>query len=488
MSGGHLFKRCGCRDPQTGKPYTGSGCPRLRRRGGTWSAEHGTWAYQLELPRDSNGRRRILRRGGFATSRDAQTERDQARALLAIAGRDPDLQARIADLLLAAIRERKALPHPEHTRQRIRGGGSLDDPPTVAVYLTDWLTNLEQAGSIAGASMRAYESHIRVHLIPQLGDIPLDQLRPRHVRAMLAAITHRNQQLEAARTSNDPQIRAQVRGVRPTGPASRQRIRATLRNALNHAVADELVTINAAAHVKTPAPRALPIVWTDERVTRWQTTGEIPGPVMVWTIEQTRQLLAYAAVHAPDLYPMLHLIAYRGLRRGEACGLKESDLRLADRSADITNQITKGRAGLVHKPPKSRAGNRRIFYDDDTHHVLAAYSARKAARRLAAGPTWPDTGLFFVQPNGQAWHPDSVSQRFRRLTRQAGLPPIRVHDLRHVAATIALHAGVDIKILQEQLGHTTSTLTRDTYQSVLEQAHRDAAAAVAGKLGAAANG
>jgi hypothetical protein len=68
-----------------------------------------------------------------------------------------------------------------------------------------------------------------------------------------------------------------------------------------------------------------------------------------------------------------------------------------------------------------------------------------AEQRLAAGLLWPDTGLFFVRPNGAAWHPNSVTQRFRRLVARAGLPPIRLHDLRHGAATMALDAGVDIK-------------------------------------------
>ena len=81
----------------------------------------------------------------------------------------------------------------------------------------------------------------------------------------------------------------------------------------------------------------------------------------------------------------------------------------------------------------------------------------------------------------------NIDHRVHRPTHRAGLPPIRIHDLRHVAATIALHAGIDIKILQEQLGHTTSTLTRDTYQSVLEQTHRDAATAVANTLKATAS-
>jgi integrase len=83
------------------------------------------------------------------------------------------------------------------------------------------------------------------------------------------------------------------------------------------------------------------------------------------------------------------------------------------------------------------------------------------------------------RPIGQPWNPQSVSQRFRRLAARAGLPPIRFHDLRHVAATISLQGGVDIKVVQELLGHTTSTLTRDTYTSVVEDLHRDAADAVA---------
>jgi integrase len=114
--------------------------------------------------------------------------------------------------------------------------------------------------------------------------------------------------------------------------------------------------------------------------------------------------------------------------------------------------------------------------------VLTGYQARRAARRLAAGAAWPDTGLFFVRPDGRAWHPNTVTQRFRKLVRASGLPPIRLHDLRHVAATIALDAGIDIKVVAEQLGHSTTTLTRDTYQSVVKQLHHDAADAVAAKL------
>jgi integrase len=96
---------------------------------------------------------------------------------------------------------------------------------------------------------------------------------------------------------------------------------------------------------------------------------------------------------------------------------------------------------------------------------------------------WRSSGrLFFVRPDGHPWHPNAVTQRFRRLIRASGLPPIRLHDLRHAAATIALDAGIDIKIVSEQLGHSTTTLTRDTYQSVVKHLHHTAADAVAEKL------
>jgi integrase len=478
MSEGHLFKRCGCRDPHTRKPL-GSACPKLRRPGGSWSSEHGVWHYQLELPRAATGRRRQLRRGGFATGREAGNELEHAAKLLDLAGGDPERRAEIAELLLATVRADKPLPDLDTIRQRIHADVSLEQAPTVAAYLTEWLAGLP----VDENTRLGYGSHVRIHLIPHLGHLRLDKLKPRHVKAMFAKIEERNATIRQARASDDPEVRASVRGMRPTGPATCQRIRATLRKAINDALAEELmVGANPAALVKTPGDRAKPIVWEPERVARWQATGEVPGPVMVWTDEQVAAFLDYAAEHASDLHAMFHFIAYRGPRRGEACGLRDSEVRLGKREATINNQIATIGSKRVQKPPKSRAGNRDVVLDEDTAKVLAAYKARRAAWQLAAGAHWPDTGLFFVRPDGHAWRPDGVSQRFRRLIARAGLPPIRLHDLRHSAATIALAAGVDIKVVSEQLGHTTTTLTRDTYQSVVKQLHHDAADAVAKKI------
>jgi integrase len=76
-------------------------------------------------------------------------------------------------------------------------------------------------------------------------------------------------------------------------------------------------------------------------------------------------------------------------------------------------------------------------------------------------------------------HPDFVTRRFKEVIAQAGLPPVRLHDLRHGAATLALAGGADIKTVQAMLRHSTIVLTADTYTSVLPQVARDAAEAAA---------
>ena len=167
---------------------------------------------------------------------------------------------------------------------------------------------------------------------------------------------------------------------------------------------------------------------------------------MVWTDQIVADFLDYAAEHTPDLHPLLHFLAYRGPRRGEACGLLDSEVRLDQAEVSIVNQIAAHGRNTYYKKPKSESGNRDVILDADTVAVFTRYKAQRARWQLAAGPTWPDTGLFFVRRDGTAWHPDSVSARFRRLIHKGGFPPVRLHDLRHSAATIALQAGVDIKV------------------------------------------
>jgi integrase len=474
MAEGSIFKRCSCRD-QKGASL-GVGCPKLRRPGGWWSPTHGRWGYQLELPPTPAGKRRQLRRGGFDTRDAALAERDQAKTLLALAGGHQAVAVEIATLLT----ESKAgapLPDRDTIARRVRAGIPATVDTTVAEYLHDW--HASRRGIEAG-TLRTYGIHIRMYLVPHLGHIALEALQVSHVEAMFHAIENRNADIANARVSDDPAERARVRGVRTVSPASMHRIRACLRKALNDAMRgrNRLIDFNPAAHVELPSgkrPKAR--VWTAGAVARWRATGERPSPVMVWTPAQAGAFLDHAEAHDIVLYAMFTLILHRGLRRGEACGLREADVDLDNQLVVISQQITTLGYTPIIKKVKSEAGDRVVPLDKATVTALHAYQARKARWRLVNGPSWADTGLFFVQPDGTAWHPNTVSNRFEQLVAGSGLPPIRLHDLRHCAATYLKAAGADLTTVKETLGHSSITITADTYTSVITELERATAEA-----------
>ena len=321
---------------------------------------------------------------------------------------------------------------------------------------------------------------------------------------MFATLHHRNAGLEAARASDDPAVRATVKGVRPIGAASMQRLRATLRKALNDAIRKyRLIEHNPAATIDLASgarPKAR--VWTAKAVARWRANGARPSPVMVWTPAQAGQFLDYAEAHDIVLYAMFALILHRGLRRGEACGLRDIDVNLPDPDEHdnaghtgedttevpgrdehgylaVVEQITAVGYVPVTRKVKSDAGDRIVPLGPATVAVLTDYLRMHEAWRQVSGADWPDTGLFFVRPDGRAWHPQAISDRFEYLVAHSGLPPVRLHDLRHCAATYLRHGGADLKEVQETLGHSTLALTSDTYTTVILELHRANADAAA---------
>jgi integrase len=137
-------------------------------------------------------------------------------------------------------------------------------------------------------------------------------------------------------------------------------------------------------------------------------------------------------------------------------------------------------------PPKTRASRRTIALDRTTVAHLRTQLRRQRAERDAAGQAWHESGYVFTTPDGTPLHPDWITRRFRHLVAASGLPPVRLHDLRHGAATLAHAVGADLKTVQEQLGHTSIVLTADTYTSVLLELHFKVADATARLVLAAA--
>ncbi|MEU9838361.1 tyrosine-type recombinase/integrase [Actinomadura sp. NPDC048032] len=490
---GSTYKRCKCRGDD-GREL-GADCPKLRRKDGSWNPRHGSWYYSLELDAGANGKRRRLRRGGFASETDA--EKAMAEAL-----------------------------------QKEARGGNAQSKILVGQYLDDWLK--AQKG-LRRNTHRLYGGHIAAYLKPHLGHIELDRLRVRHLDEMFDAIDAANEGIVQA-GEDRRRLRAEARDAwragdkkahrealaaidqlpphrRPVGAATKQRIKATLRTALSDALREGLIGTNVAKLVKLEAgkrPKAL--VWTPDRVAAWQVRYERevdaartaadgrpvnvmgiwqsqprPSKVMVWTPEQTGVFLDRAARHR--LYALFYLAAFAGLRRGEVCGIEWADVDLdAGMVAIRIQRVAVTYRDVEDSAPKTDSSDDTIPLDESTVKVLRTWRAAQNEERLAWGEAWVESGKVFTRENGEPLHPEMVFDLFQRLAFEAGLPPIRLHDLRHGAATLMLAAGADMKLVQALLRHSSITITSDTYTNVLPDVARQASAAAVALVPRAAAG
>ncbi|WP_329119323.1 tyrosine-type recombinase/integrase [Streptomyces sp. NBC_01465] len=489
---GSAYRRCSCRDPKSGKEL-GTSCPKRNSR------NHCTYSIRQELPPREDGSRRSFARGGYDSRKAAQADLDHVRALLGLAkSDDPEGIELLAAMLAEVSSEKVPLPQVEETRRRLNAGQDLIGSLTVSEWLDQWLAGKR----IRKSGLNRYETDIRMHLKPRIGSRRLDRLRVSHLSEMFTDIRDANAQIleqnAQRRTAIDELAAVPWKGTdnrarrkamkaaidamppfrRITGPSTRQHIKATLRAALNDAIGQQIITFNPAAHVEIDSvrkPKAL--VWTDERVAKWQQTGEKPSPVMVWTPEQTGAFLDFVATDR--LYAMWHLIAFRGLRRGEACGQPWSETNLDIHSLTVSSQLVQDGWEVETSEPKTDSGFRVVALDDDTVEVLERHRKQQDADREEWATAWVDTGLVFTQADGSWLHPGKVTDLFERLVAASGLPPIRLHDLRHGAATLMLAAGIDVKIVSDTLGHSDTRITRDIYQSVLPHVGKSAAEATA---------
>ncbi|HEY1706471.1 MAG TPA: tyrosine-type recombinase/integrase, partial [Trebonia sp.] len=360
MAEGSTYKKCSCRADDGTR--LGTGCPKLRRANGAWSATYGTWYYQLELPPGPGGARRSpLRRGGFATDTgtgtDAEAQLGRARELLAIADIDDDQAvSRIADALTGYLARERRLPDADWVRKAVRAGHDPSvAPPATGKWPTGWLAAARAVGG-------------RVNHV----DIWLSVPRPSPVMVWIP---------------NRPGCSCPPRPV----------------------------TGSARCGGCTP-----------------------PG-------------------------------ACAGAR---GCGLHRPDTDLAAASTTIRWQITQLGWEAVQGPSKSDVGERQVALDADTVAEFRAHRARQDRERKAADDDWNSSAFEFTDETGDPLHPADVADMFHMLAYLAGLPPIRLHDLRHGAAALLLAAGHEMKVVRETLGLSSITIAADTCISILPRLAR----------------
>jgi integrase len=135
---------------------------------------------------------------------------------------------------------------------------------------------------------------------------------------------------------------------------------------------------------------------------------------------------------------------------------------------------------VVFGPPKTASGEaRRVDLDEQTVGALMAHRLAQDAERATWGDAWVDSGLVFTREDRTGWHPEVVTKRFIALAVEAELRPVRLHDLRHGQASLMLAAGVPLAVVSKRLGHSSTTITSDTYSHMLEGVGRQAAEAAA---------
>lgn len=339
--------------------------------------------------------------------------------------------------------KREAMAYLSEVEDLLRKGIVLDASKlTVGEFLDVWL---EGKLALRPSTRRCYESHVRVYLKPLLGQVRLVSLRADHIDACYAAVRE-----------------GKVR--KAPSAASVKRLHATLHSALQTAYKRRLIAHNPAGQVELES---------------------VPRPERgVWSPSQLAHFLASTA--NDRLGSAYSLLANTGLRRGELCGLRWIDLDLESRTLVVAQQhVEVGRKIMVGEP-KTKRGFREVALDRATVAVLRSHKAAQATERLAWGEAYADRGLVFAREDGSPYRPEYVTRHFLQLAKDAGLPRIVLHGLRHTHATHALAAGVDMVVVSRRLGHSSLSLTADTYTHVLPEVQREAAELIAGMLAQAA--
>lgn len=309
---------------------------------------------------------------------------------------------------------------------------------TLGDFLTIWLPTI--APGVRPSTFSSYSGIVIDHLIPHLGENRLVDLTPMKIAAFLS---------ELAISGNR---RGKVRG-----PLSARTVRychTLLRRALSDAVAWGVAERNPAALVKAPRNR-------------------VPSP-KTWSAEELGLFLA--SVKNERLYAAWMLLATTGMRRGEVLGLGWPEVDLTNQRLQVTKALVCVRYTPQVSDPKTARGRRAVELDPSTNAVLGAH------RTAMEGEGQNLAGWVFCDKDGSPVHPVTLGRMFNHRVKREGLPRIRLHDLRHTYASIALSAGIHPKIVSERLGHANVTITLDTYSHVLPSLHREAAEKVAGLI------
>lgn len=328
------------------------------------------------------------------------------------------------------------------------GGFVAPDRMTVGQYLDRWLETRPAAG-LRPSTVAGYQATLQSYAFDRIGDVPLQQLAP----------------LDLDQLYSDLLVHGRRQGDGGLSARTVRYLHTILSKALSDAERKGQVVRNVARLASPPS----------------SSSARAPESV-AWTPTELRTFLASAADHHHAA--LWHLAAMTGLRRGEACGLRWSDLDLDSATLRVRRTLLVSGQNIIEGEPKTRRSRRTVDLDAGTVTMLRAHRRIQVELRMMVGAGYRDQDLVFAMPEGKPWHPGVVSRAFdRRVRSMPELPRIRFHDLRHGHASHLLAAGVNAKVVSERLGHSSVGFTLDVYAHVMPGQGADAAAAAAALVG-----
>jgi integrase len=299
-------------------------------------------------------------------------------------------------------------------------------------YLEDWVKGLD---SVKLVTKESYEENIRLHLIPHIGHIKLQQLRPLDIKNLLTVLKDKN-----------------------LSARSRTYVLAILNAALNEAMALQMLIQNPCKGVTRPK---------SERY-----------KIRPMTVEESKQFLGIAKERDDHYYALFLLAISFGFRAGELLALQWQDIDF--KTGKIQVRHTLNRKYLTLTAPKTEESIRSIDISDQATIALQRHKDKQSEIKQRT-PNWDSTlNLVFPTTVGTPTkHSNLVNRHFKPILRAAGLPDtIRFHDLRHTCASLMLTANVHPRIVQEILGHSDIKMTLSTYSHLLPNLQKDVSDAV----------
>jgi integrase len=340
-------------------------------------------------------------------------------------GRDPETQKR-RQQWQSGFATRKAAE--EAMRKALGRLDAGDDPIPTKITLSEfterWLAHLETIGKPRPNSRRRYAELLHQRVVPSIGGMRLERIRPAHVQAVLDSAT------EAG-----------------LSPATVQKVRAAVSSMFNTAVKWALVASNPVRATSTPAIRA---------------------PKLITPTAAELRTLADAAVGTAWEIPML-LATTTGARRAEVLGLRWSGIDLERGSVRVEETLQRVDGELAFVPPKTDKARREIPLPAFAVERLRTHKAEQARRRLSFGAGWSDLDLVCERGDGGAFDPDAFTHGFVRIAKGVGLEGVRLHDCRHGLATALAKAGTPAYVTSKVLGHSSVHFTANVYQHADEE-------------------